>query len=190
MFFLPPLVQFFGSSLVRGHTDSRRNAATTPWLIRSCVDKVFLLFRKIFLPLCPYEEILPYFDLLHSIICAFEVSNALYKFVCVRFFRTPHRKKCCHIYLRQRWIVSPPIVRSVHLGFSRSTCSGCGIVGTKVLEGWRSILVAGGHGCCYVIMPCFYKLLRSTLVLTIFNATFFVDVTVSPNPIWKFFLAH
>jgi hypothetical protein len=56
--------------LVRGHTASRRNAATTPWLIRSCVDKVCLLFRKIFLPLCPYDEILPYLDLLHSIICA------------------------------------------------------------------------------------------------------------------------
>jgi hypothetical protein len=63
------LVQFFGSSLVRGHIDSRRNAATTPWLIRSYVDKVFLLFQKIFLPLCPYDEILPYLDLLHSIIC-------------------------------------------------------------------------------------------------------------------------
>jgi len=64
------LVQFFGSSLVRGHTDSRKNAATTPWLTRSCVDNVFLLFRKIFLPLCPYIVIFPYFDLLQSIICA------------------------------------------------------------------------------------------------------------------------
>ena len=100
--------------------------------------------------------------------------NALMKFLCIRFFWTPHLKKCCHIYLQQRLIVPLPIVRSLHLGFSRSTCSGSGIVGTTVAERWRSILVADGHGC----LLCYYSLFstnyeRSTLALPISNAVIY-----------------
>jgi hypothetical protein len=108
------LVQFFGSSLVRGHTDSHRNAATTPWLIRSCVDTLSVhcnlaIFRLV------------------------TINNLHLQIVRVRFFRTPHLTKCWHVYHRQRWFSTPPIVRSLRLGCSRSTCSGSGIVGTTVV---------------------------------------------------------
>ena len=79
--------------------------------------------------------------------------NAPFEFFHIRLFRTPHLTKCWHVYHRQRYISPPPIVRSLHLVCSRSTCSRSGIVGTTVVYGWRSILVAGGHGCCYDT-PC------------------------------------